>query len=107
LIPARRGKGLSSELKGLVMEMDSIDIATLNKNIQDSIFGYKVRELPAQVTGLFETIVALGLHSKLAATELRRFNQLFEGCLQALQNKDYLNLADMLQYEILPMLDRQ
>jgi hypothetical protein len=86
--------------------MIGLDIPALNESIQDNIFAYKVRELPAQVTGLFENIVSGGALSRLAADDIQRFNQLFRACLESLQNKDYLHLADLLQYEIIPMLTR-
>jgi hypothetical protein len=83
-----------------------LDIPALNDNVQDSIFTYKVGELPAQVTDLFENILSSETLSKLAANDAQRFNQLFRACLESLQNKDYLHLADILQYEIIPMLSR-
>jgi hypothetical protein len=85
-------------------EMIDLDILALNENIQDSIFTYKVGELPAQVTSLFENIVSSGTLSLLAADDIQRFNQFFRVCLESLQNRDYLHLADVLQYEIIPML---
>ncbi len=81
-----------------------MDIMALNKIVQDNIFAYKVGELPAQVTGLFENIVSSDTLSLLAADDVQRFNQFFRACLDALQNQDYLHLADILQYEIIPML---
>jgi hypothetical protein len=87
--------------------MNEPDILALNERIQENIFAYQVSELPAQVTGFFETIVASGILSRLTANEIQRFNQFFEGCLQSLQNQDYLNLADLLNYEITPTLTRK
>ena len=81
-----------------------MDIIALNKRIQDNIFAYKIGELPVQVTGLFENIVSSGTLSLLAADDVQRFNQFFRACLESLQSKDYLHLADILQYEIIPML---
>ena len=86
--------------------MIRLDILALNESIQDKIFAYNVGELPVQVTGLFEHIVSSGALSRLSTNDVQRFNQFFMACLESLQNKDYLHLADLLQYEIIPMLIR-
>jgi hypothetical protein len=81
-----------------------MDYLSLIKNIQDDIFAYNVVELPGKVTGLFEQVLASGLLCNLDAGEMQRFNRMFEACLHSLQDKDYLRLADTLEYEIRPLL---
>jgi hypothetical protein len=84
--------------------IDNAGILDLNKSIQDNIFDFRVGAMPAQVTSFFETVIADGILSRLEPVEFQRFQQLLKACLQALLHKDYLYLADLLQYEVLPLL---
>jgi hypothetical protein len=83
---------------------NQMDYQTMIRNIQADIFAYNVGELPGKVTGLFEQVLASDLLCNLNAGEMQRFNKMFEACLHSLQDKDYLRLADTLEYEIGPLI---
>jgi len=97
-------ENIKPEEPALENEGRQVDYQTLISNIQEDIFTYNVVELPGKVTALFERVLASGWLCNLDADEMQRFNRMFEACLHSLQDKDYLRLADTLEYEIGPLL---
>jgi superfamily I DNA/RNA helicase len=79
-------------------------LLAFSREIQQAIFDYNIDKLPAQITAFLETVVKNSNFSALQAREIQRFNAILQNCLLALQSKDYLELADLLEYEIGPML---
>lgn len=72
--------------------------------IQKDIFDFRVQLLPEQVSNLMSAIIEQGLIPLQEASKIQYFNQILQGCLQAMQNRDYLLLADLLEFKLKKLL---
>ena len=70
--------------------------------IEDKIFAYEIDELPGMIDQLMQALMTL-LAGK-SPEDIIKINQVLELLIKAMQDKDYLLLADTLRYELQPML---
>ena len=84
-----------------------MDIIEKIGNIQSSVFGYEVGALPNNVASVFSEALADRMVDASDAGRVIAFNRIMAACLGALGDKDYLLLADLLEYELKPFLGRQ
>ncbi|MGE5390767.1 MAG: hypothetical protein ACM3PE_06850 [Deltaproteobacteria bacterium] len=71
---------------------------------QKLIFDYNVSTLPNRVMELMAATIEQPAFDITDGAKLVRFNKIMEACLQAMQNQDYLLLADVMEYELKPLL---
>lgn len=72
--------------------------------LQDKIFAQDLKTVPEGVTSLLATLVEQGGIDLQSIDSITAFNQLMEMSLQAMTNRDYLLLADLLEFRLKPML---
>jgi len=70
------------------------------KQLQKDIFAYNIELVPAQLSDLMTTIIEKGAFDLSDINRVQRFNQIMQASLKALQNQDYLLLADIIEYEL-------
>ena len=73
-------------------------------NIQASVFDYEVGTVPNNVASVFSDVLAGGRVDASDAPRVVALNRVMAACLEALGRKDYLLLADLLEYELKPFL---
>ena len=73
-------------------------------NIDLSIFDYEINNVSNNVISVFTEIIETGLINKNSNEDMKSFNEYMNICLSAMQKKDYLLLADCLEYNIKPMI---
>ncbi|MDD4803196.1 MAG: hypothetical protein PHF24_09705 [Syntrophomonas sp.] len=74
------------------------------RQIQNDIFAYNIELVPAQLSNLMTSIIDQGAFDMRDINRVQRFNQIMQASLEALQNKDYLLLADLIEYELKTIL---
>jgi hypothetical protein len=74
-------------------------------SIEKDIYEYSVGSVPNDVVGLFSGIIEGNLIDSSDSQRLIALNQIMGECLSAMQTCDYLLLADMLRYELKPVLE--
>ncbi len=82
-----------------------MQILELIRQSESSIFNYDNSIIPIQISDLMTAIIdqtAFDIHD---GQQLQMFNQLMQTSLQAMQDQDYLLLADILEYELKPFLE--
>jgi hypothetical protein len=73
-------------------------------NIETAIFDYEITNIANNVVNVFSDIVESGAVGIGNPDQLNRLNALMGACLSAMQKKDYLLLADNLEYQLMPLL---
>jgi len=73
-------------------------------NIQKAVFDCEFMNVANNIVSIFSEIVDTGGINLNNPEKLNRFNALMGECLLAMQNKDYLLLADQLEYQLKPLL---
>lgn len=73
-------------------------------NIQKAIFDYEVANIANNTVSVFTEIIESRAAHAGDANFLNRLNSLMGLCLMAMQNKDYLLLADQLEYQLKPLI---
>ena len=73
-------------------------------NIEAAIFDYEIANVPNNVVSVFSELIETGVFDKNNAGYLNQLNFLMSACLNAMQNKDYLFLADQLEYKLKPLI---
>jgi len=73
-------------------------------NIQKAIFDYEIANVAGNIVSVFQETIDTQTIDVKNPQVLNQFNQLMGECMSALQNKDYLLLADLLEYRMKPML---
>jgi hypothetical protein len=81
-----------------------MDIFEKIDNIQASVFDYEVATVPNNVANVFSETLAGGYVDAANAERVGALNRVMAACLDALGRKDYLLLADLLEYELKPFL---
>ena len=84
--------------------MDSKSIVSSIESIERDVFDFAVGKIPNDVVNLFSGIIEGGLSGSAVAGRLAELNMLMGEALAAMQNHDYLLLADLLRYRLLPLL---
>jgi len=74
------------------------------ERIESSVFDYDIANVTNEVVGLFSDIIETRSIDTGNQGVVLNLNAIMGKCLAALQNKDYLLLADILEYELKPML---
>jgi hypothetical protein len=73
-------------------------------NIEKAIFDYEIANVANNVANVFSEIVGDGILDTGDPETVGKFNLLMGTCLAAMQKKDYLLLADQLEYILKPMI---
>ena len=73
-------------------------------NIEAAIFDYEIANVANNIVSVFSEIIDSGAVNTGNPGILNRLNALMGECLTAMQNKDYLLLADQLEYQLKPMI---
>jgi len=73
-------------------------------NIEHAIFDYEVTNVANNVVSVFSEIIESGAVGTGDPRRLNKLNLLMGACLTAMQKKDYLLLADQLEYQLKPMI---
>ena len=74
-------------------------------DIEAAIFDYDIKNVMIDITGVFSEIIDSGAVETNNPNMLNQFNKLMADCLAAMQNKDYLLLADQLEFNLKPMIE--
>ena len=74
------------------------------ENVQTSIFDYEIKDLSNNIVNIFTEIIENKLISSSDVEKLNYLNALMNHCLRSMQNADYLRLADLIEYELKPMV---
>jgi hypothetical protein len=77
-----------------------LDLLQKIENIEAAIFDYEIANVSNNVVSVFSEIVESGLVNTKNPEALNRLNALMGACLSAMQNRDYLLLADQLEYRL-------
>ena len=75
-------------------------------NIESAIFEYEIANVTNNIINVFTEIIDFNLIDKNDPNLLLQLNVLMGDCLAAMKNKDYLLLADRLEYQLKPILQR-
>lgn len=70
------------------------------RQLQNDIFAYIIETVPAQLSELMTGIIEQGILDLSDAGQVQRFNRIMQAGLEAVQNRDYLLLADIMEYEL-------
>ena len=70
------------------------------RQLQNDIFAYKIETVPVQLSELMNGVIEQGLLDLNDAGQVQKFNRIMQAGLEAVQNRDYLLLADLLKYEL-------
>ena len=73
-------------------------------SVQIDIFNYKIQNVPNDIVSIFTEIIEGGIISPDNVSLMNQLNLLMNHCLMAMQQKDYLRLADLLEYELKPLV---
>ena len=76
------------------------------ENVQKAVFDYETATVANNTVSVFSEIIEANRIDTRNANTVKRLNDLMGACLGALQNRDYLLLADLLEYELKPMVRR-
>ena len=74
------------------------------KQIEDNVFEYNVDGINNDVVNMFSLVIENNVISGSDAMRLTSLNGIMGACLKAMQNCDYLLLADLLKYRLTPLL---
>mgnify|MGYP001001352887 FL=1 len=77
------------------------------RQLQNDIFAYKIETVPVQLSELMNGVIEQGLLDLNDAGQVQRFNRIMQAGLEAVQNRDYLLLADIMEYEFKAMLPNE
>ena len=81
-----------------------MDLLEKMTNIQSSIFDYEVKNISGNVVNIFTEIIESRRIDTSNPQVMMSLNTLMSRCLTAMQSSDYLLLADLMEYELKPML---
>ena len=73
-------------------------------NIENAIFDYQIMNIAGNLVNIFTEIIDAGLIEANNQVKLTKLNKIMSDSLSAMQSKDYLLLADKLEYELKPMI---
>ena len=72
--------------------------------IENSIFDYEINNIMNDIVSVFSQIVENNMIDTNDLSTLNKINMLMGNCINSMQNKDYLLLADQLEYELKPII---
>ena len=73
-------------------------------NIENNIFDYQIENIMNDIANLFSNIIENNIVDLSNSISLNQLNLLMSKCLSAMNNEDYLLVADQLEYNLKPML---
>ena len=76
----------------------------LINQIETNIFTHDVDLVAVQINDLMMDIMEKEIVSQNDVSKIQGFNRILQSSLQAVQNKDYLLLADILEFRLKPFL---
>ena len=75
--------------------------------VQTNIFNFEIQNVPNDIVSIFTAIIERKIIPSDNAALMNQLNQLMQQCLGAMQTSDYLLLADLLEYELKPLVGGQ
>ena len=81
-----------------------MDIMEKLSNVQASIFDYEIKNVSSNLVNVFSEIIDNKLIDQNNPAKMNFLNSLMNHCLVAMQKKDYLLIADLLEYELKPLV---
>lgn len=81
-----------------------MDIWNVIDSVEEAVFDFEVSKIGQNFGQLVEQLMPL--MAGLDETRLLEVNQVLAAMLSAMENKDYLYLADLLHFELRPFLNR-
>ncbi len=78
------------------------ELLTMIDDIQGSVFDYQLKRLSELIIQLVEKLMVLA--SSLPTDKQVAMNKVLTAILNSYENKDYLLMADLLEYELKPLL---
>lgn len=72
--------------------------------IEEHLFRYEVRQATAQLPDLIDALASLA--AGMSEAQLSRLNAILTSINEALANQDYVLMADILRFELRPLLQR-
>jgi hypothetical protein len=81
---------------------DLEELLTMIDDIQGSVFDYQLKRLSELIIQLVEKLMVLA--SSLPTDKQVAMNKVLTAILNSYENKDYLLMADLLEYELKPLL---
>ena len=73
-------------------------------HVEKDIFEYSTGNINNDVVNMFSFVIENGLIGSSDTQGLASLNQIMSECLTAMQNSDYLLLADLLRYRLMTVL---
>ena len=73
-------------------------------NIEAAVFDYETANVMNNIVSVFTELLETDAIEVKNPVALNQLNMLMGECLSAMQNKDYLLLADLLEYKLKPMI---
>ena len=73
-------------------------------NLEAAIFDYQIANIPNNTVNIFTEVIETGAIDTNNANLLIRLNVLMGACITAMQKKDYLLLADQLEFQLKPLI---
>ncbi len=77
-----------------------MDIHVMIDEVEKSIFEYNVDAVPKQISNIMAEILKTEMFDLGDKGKIMNFNLLMDTSLQAMQNKDYLLLADIMEFKL-------
>jgi hypothetical protein len=74
------------------------------KNLESDIAKYEILKTADNLVDLLSSVINTDVVNAGDSASLVKLNALMGECLVAMQNKDYLLLADILEYRLKPMI---
>ena len=78
------------------------ELRTLIEDIQHAVFDYQIKHLSELIIQLVEKLMLQA--NQLTGEKQASLNQVLNAILASYEKKDYLLLADLLEYELKPIL---
>lgn len=79
-------------------------LSSMIDQVENQIFEFDVAALPASVSDLMAAIIETSAIDVSDPRVLGTFNKVMTSSLQAMQNRDYLLLADIIHYDLMPLI---
>lgn len=73
-------------------------------SVQNMIFNYDLASVPAVTSEVLTAVLEHPLFDRSDPGKLKTFNAFTVSCMRAIQDRDYLCLADILEYDIKPFI---
>jgi hypothetical protein len=85
-------------------ENEKMSIELKIEDIQRKIFAYDIEQIPALLTDLMSNIIEGQLFDLSDVRKVQIFNRIMQASMEAIQHRDYLLLADLIEFEMSKLL---